>query len=1289
MMQSSHSLDRNHSGRKAPRSKSRFADSDQPSNNLNSISPNLTALLLRYTIPTNQHAALLAALDKAVRKDVDVDGEGVGAPSFVTLESVSNPFHDVESAVRSPEGFSSPAKQDHRMKRKARAQSATRSAGSLHSVELASSCASSSSLGSSLSVESGKSTNVRPPLSKQQIDALRGVLVNFGVPTGISEIVVDDLFDFGLFEGHAKPQGDDGSPASPTPPRRKPSSRSKRSKQKGFCFWQVRQLLPCANEGAPQPAQKCADPKSAFKSAGAQTRLAVCFGVAVCLAAAAVIGSVAMARHHQNGHSVASKNDGGAFAPVDANTSGGSSSSANGNSNNVDGGSDDELGDGGDDGDGGSGPFLKTKGAPSSPYKNATHPLRPLYERWGVAEALSPFPTGAWFTNVFLDNGEAPITCPPYDFRVGSAGLAVSYSSDRRNTAEPDRVYDEFSADITFSTSTSTSSAAAAAAELTPSLVAYDSLSATFQYSVSSSSQGGTGGGGVVMTAPLVKGSPYVTVEYSSSAAGGSGDGSWSAVLTTASSFTKATPLSLEEAAAAAAASGDDGDDGGSSPLCSANPGCASLGLAGDCCPPSPGGTALGCCGEGAGAGGGGDDSEGVALNQATRALFLELASGQRWAVFASEPSLDVIWSAQAVSFTLPAGGRLVLRLAVVPLAGGGEPSLIAHRGAYPTAGHVSWTTTADDDDDPAALSESDVATVEFQWDTAPLYTDDADGSPAFELAMMPLPHHLDAMALRQGLQKSGDVPMVSSVSSSSSSGGTLAAVEAATPRFACMKGAKLGLVAGSSWHLDFKLEPLTWNALSGTLDDTLHTHTGSAHGSRDAIRTQARADLHEHTPEFLAESSYTFGKQASRLARLALVSAQLEDELTSSEAVARLTSELDPWLLGSNRNSLVYDLTWGGLVTTDGVASQGADYGMGWYNDHHFHFGYLVYAAAAVAHFDPSFFSRSSVNGTNRRSGVLAMALDICNPPPSGAPPAWSSASAPSSPFFPVTRMKDWFDGHSWASGLFPMNNGKSQESVSEAANAYYACALLGGALQATDELDAREELDSTTAAAAAAAAAATDADVATVDEGGAAAATAGNPTTREATESISDPADPEEVLATSDAEVVILGGDPARLKATARLLFAMEVSAAKRYWQVSLHEGDEVYPPTFVAANRMVGIVGGGDVVARTWFGAEIEYVHCINMLPFTPATSHLLGKEFVAEEFPSIQGRANTAQEAWRGFIFQDQAVIDPLEAWENLVGLYGTEIDGTATGAQVDDGTSLAVMLYWTATRPPVL
>ena len=45
-----------------------------------------------------------------------------------------------------------------------------------------------------------------------------------------------------------------------------------------------------------------------------------------------------------------------------------------------------------------------------------------------------------------------------------------------------------------------------------------------------------------------------------------------------------------------------------------------------------------------------------------------------------------------------------------------------------------------------------------------------------------------------------------------------------------------------------------------------------------------------------------------------------------------------------------------------------------------------------------------------------------------------------------------------------------------------------------------------------------------------------------------------------------------------------------------------------------------------------------------------------------------------------------MVDPAAAWAALVALHGTAWGGDATGAGMDDGDSLASMLYWTATRP---
>jgi endo-1,3(4)-beta-glucanase len=47
--------------------------------------------------------------------------------------------------------------------------------------------------------------------------------------------------------------------------------------------------------------------------------------------------------------------------------------------------------------------------------------------------------------------------------------------------------------------------------------------------------------------------------------------------------------------------------------------------------------------------------------------------------------------------------------------------------------------------------------------------------------------------------------------------------------------------------------------------------------------------------------------------------------------------------------------------------------------------------------------------------------------------------------PFFPVFRSFDWWNGHSWAKGLFESADGKDQESTSEDVNFAYSMKLWG----------------------------------------------------------------------------------------------------------------------------------------------------------------------------------------------------------------------------------------------------
>lgn len=110
-----------------------------------------------------------------------------------------------------------------------------------------------------------------------------------------------------------------------------------------------------------------------------------------------------------------------------------------------------------------------------------------------------------------------------------------------------------------------------------------------------------------------------------------------------------------------------------------------------------------------------------------------------------------------------------------------------------------------------------------------------------------------------------------------------------------------------------------------------------------------------------------------------------------------------------------VYDPSGAGLV---GLTPS---FGSEEYNDHHFHYGYFLYAAAVLAEHDPSAVPR------------LAPMLTLI---------AADLASAGNS-YFPDRRSFDAYAGHSWASGTAPFADGNNQESVSEAVNAYAGLSL------------------------------------------------------------------------------------------------------------------------------------------------------------------------------------------------------------------------------------------------------
>lgn len=267
---------------------------------------------------------------------------------------------------------------------------------------------------------------------------------------------------------------------------------------------------------------------------------------------------------------------------------------------------------------------------------------------------------------------------------------------------------------------------------------------------------------------------------------------------------------------------------------------------------------------------------------------------------------------------------------------------------------------------------QEDTARIDFGWEK------EGDG----DLLMMALPHHVDSFA------QPAEVPV----------------------KYPTLRGEMVG-VTGSNWILQEALPTISWSAPRPIAADKV-----------DAVKAALTADASE-VP--VAKDPYFYGKQIAKLGRLALIADELGDAATAAALREQMRQSLNPWLEGKNENALKYDPVWGGICSSAGLASQQADFGNGWYNDHHFHYGYFLYAAAALAKGDKAWLDE-------KKGAITDLARDIANP-------------SDKDTSFTRFRSKDWFEGHSWAAGLFEFGDGRNQESTSEAVNAWYGLYLLG----------------------------------------------------------------------------------------------------------------------------------------------------------------------------------------------------------------------------------------------------
>ena len=228
--------------------------------------------------------------------------------------------------------------------------------------------------------------------------------------------------------------------------------------------------------------------------------------------------------------------------------------------------------------------------------------------------------------------------------------------------------------------------------------------------------------------------------------------------------------------------------------------------------------------------------------------------------------------------------------------------------------------------------------------------------------------------------------------------------------------------VSGTVWQINDPLPSISFHAVNAVPGDKIA-----------AIQNAVLADIDYPYPSGLSNSDiYNAGKAYGALARLVLVADSIGDTASRTTILNKLRTNLTAWFDGAEKR-FYYDTTWGGVIAEASRGNGANSHGNGYYNDHHYHWGYMIYAAAVLAHFDPSWANPAI------RDSVNTLVRDIANP-------------SASDTYFARFRHTDWFEGHSWPAGLASAEDGRNQESTSEATNAWYGVALWGQAIGNTD---------------------------------------------------------------------------------------------------------------------------------------------------------------------------------------------------------------------------------------------
>ncbi len=188
--------------------------------------------------------------------------------------------------------------------------------------------------------------------------------------------------------------------------------------------------------------------------------------------------------------------------------------------------------------------------------------------------------------------------------------------------------------------------------------------------------------------------------------------------------------------------------------------------------------------------------------------------------------------------------------------------------------------------------------------------------------------------------------------------------------------------------------------------------------------------DMESHSADQLIRANsdtYWTGKDMGKVAQLVRIAEQIHDNTARDYFLDILKMKLEGWLTagsGETDELFYHNEEWGTLIGYGDSYGSAAEL-----NDHHFHYGYFIVAAATVAQYDRDWTAPNAWGGM-----VETIIRDVAN-------------TQRGDSFSPFLRTFDPYAGHSWASGHANFGDANNQESSSESINFATGLALWASA--------------------------------------------------------------------------------------------------------------------------------------------------------------------------------------------------------------------------------------------------